>query len=57
LSLYKTKKILGKNKKKELEELVEKRIGEFSNFEKMDLGIIIHNLQTNIKDLKEELSI
>lgn len=36
--------------------MVEKRIGDFSNFEKMDLGIIIHNLESNIKDLKFELS-
>jgi hypothetical protein len=56
LSLYKVKKSLGVNKKKELDEMVEKRIGEFSNFEKMDLGIIIHNLESNIKGLKAELS-
>jgi hypothetical protein len=32
--------------------MIFKKIGDFSNYEKMDIGIIVSNIKENIKDLE-----
>mmetsp|Transcript_34104 Transcript_34104/g.35402 ORF Transcript_34104/g.35402 Transcript_34104/m.35402 type:complete len:312 (+) Transcript_34104:3-938(+) len=56
LTFYKTKKVMGNEKKKELDELTQKKIGDFANFEKMEMGIVIQNMKTELSQLKELIS-
>lgn len=45
------KKIMGDDKKKEFDELLFKKVGDFNNFEKMELGLLISNLKNGLKEL------
>jgi hypothetical protein len=52
MNYYKMKKTMGNDKKKEFKEIIHKQFGDFNNFEKMEMGHLIHNLNTNLNDLK-----
>lgn len=52
INLIKMKNSYSKDKLKEFNEMIFKKIGDFSNYEKMDIGIIISNIKENIKDFR-----
>lgn len=52
INLIKMKNSYSKDKLKEFNEMIFKKIGDFSNYEKMDIGIIVSNIKENIKDLE-----
>ena len=47
---------MGSSKRKEFEELTQKQMGDFNNFEKMEIGMIIQNMQTTLENLKAEIN-
>lgn len=47
---------MGVNKHKELEDLVVKRIGDFNNFQKLDLGVTLQNLKSEITELRATIN-
>jgi len=52
INLLKIKNSFTKDRLKEFNETVLKKNGDFSNYEKMEIGIIISNIKENIKDLE-----
>lgn len=53
INFFKTKKNYGADKRKDFEDLVLKKVGDFGSFEKLELGILIQNIKSEIKQLKD----